>query len=125
MVCQRGQTGKVIYMSLTDNPDNRSKQKKLIIFFISAVIIIAAVLLVIWAQSGYLATTMRLLRTEGTVNIENSKGDDKPAVKNVRFQSGDAINTGSDGLASVGLDNYKIVTLQNDSRAEFRKKRKK
>lgn len=124
MVCQRGQTGKVIYMSLTDNPDNRSKQKKSIIFVISAVIIIAAVILVIWARSGYLATTMRLLRTEGTVNIENSKGDDKPAVKNVRFQSGDAINTGSDGLASVGLDNYKIVTLQNDSRAEFRKKRK-
>jgi hypothetical protein len=71
-----------------------------------------------------LATTMRLLRIEGTVNIEDSKGVTKPVIDNLRFQSGDALITGSDGLASVGLDDAKIVTLQNDSRAEFRKKNK-
>ena len=67
---------------------------------------------------------MRLLKIEGTVNIEDSRGGSKPVLDNIRFQSGDALNTGADGLASVGLDNTKIITLQNDSRAEFTKKKK-
>jgi hypothetical protein len=67
---------------------------------------------------------MRLLHVEGTVNIEDGKGKVKPVFDNVRFQSGDALNTGIDGLASVGLDDTKIVTLQNESRAEFMKKGK-
>ena len=68
---------------------------------------------------------MRLLRVEGTVNIEDSRGGSKSVTNNLRFQSGDALNTGADGLASVGLDDTKIVTLQNDSRAEFLKNGKK
>ena len=64
---------------------------------------------------------MRLLRFEGTVNIEDGKGGSKPVTGNIRFQSGDSLNTGADGIASVGLDDTKIVTLQNDSRAEFQK----
>ena len=88
---------------------------------IVAVIVIAIVL----SRNGYLANTMRLLRVEGSVNIENGDGGTKPVIDNIRFQSGDALNTGADGLASVGLDDSKIVTLQNDSRAEFTKSGKR
>ena len=55
------------------------------------------------------------------LSIEDSRGGSKAVSNNMRFQSGDALNTGNDGLASVGLDDTKIVTLQNDSRAEFLK----
>lgn len=97
-----------------------------IILSSTVLIVIAAIVVLCYMffGGGYYATTMRLLRVEGTVNIEDSKGESKPVVNNTRFQTGDALNTGSDGLASVGLDDTKIVTLQNDSRAEFIKKRK-
>ena len=112
-------------MSITDKFKNLTREKKIIIA-VSATVVVAAVVVVcvILSRNYYLASTMRLLRVEGTVNIEDSKGGSKPVATNLRFQSGDALNTGDDGLASVGLDDHKIITLQNDSRAEFQKKSK-
>ena len=91
---------------------------------VAVAIIVAVVAVIVFSRNDYSATTMRLLRVEGTVSIEDSKGGVKPVIDNIRFQSGDALNTGSDGLASVGLDDTKIITLQNDSRAEFTKQGK-
>ena len=97
-----------------------------IIYSVVALGIVAAIVIaIVLSRNGYLANTMRLLRVEGTVNIENGDGGTKPVIDNIRFQSGDALNTGADGLASVGLDDSKIVTLQNDSRAEFTKSGKR
>lgn len=108
-------------MTLINNFKNLSNQKKIIISVAAVAVIAVAVVCIVLGRNNYLATTMRLLRVEGTVNIEDSKGGTKPVLDNIRFQSGDALSTGADGLASVGLDDTKIVTLQNDSRAEFRK----
>ena len=113
-------------MSVIDKIKGLTKKQKIISVSVIAVVIIAAIVVcvLLFGKKGYVATTMRLLRVEGTVNIEDSKGNSKPVIDNIRFQSGDALNTGVDGLASVGLDDAKIVTLQNDSRAEFKKKNK-
>ena len=103
----------------------RLSKKSLV--FISVLVVFAAAVTTVFAliyQKGYHATSMRLLRVEGTVNIETANGGTKPVIDNIRFQSGDALNTGADGLASVGLDDTKIITLQNDSRAEFTKQGK-
>ncbi|MBE7069980.1 MAG: hypothetical protein E7386_05720 [Ruminococcaceae bacterium] len=109
---------------MTENSKTYSKKKIIIIVAASVLVLAAAVVAVVFARQGYLANTMRLLKVEGTVNIEDSKGESKPVINNIRFQSGDALNTGEDGLASVGLDASKIVTLNNNSRAEFSKKGK-
>ena len=112
-------------MSIIDRIRYLSKKEKIIIASVSAVIVIAVIaVIVVIANNRYLATTMRLLRVEGTVNIEDSTGSTKPVIDNIRFQSGDALSTGADGLASVGLDDTKIVTLENDSRVEFVKQGK-
>ena len=113
-------------MSLIGKIKGLSKGKKVLLSVIIAAIAAAIVLVcILISNNNYLATTMRLLRIEGTVNIEDTNGASKPVLDNIRFQSGDALNTGSDGLASVGLDDTKIVTLQSNSRAEFRKAQKK
>ena len=97
-----------------------------IIYSVVALGIVAAIVIaIVLSRNGYLANTMRLLRVEGTVNIENGDGGTKPVIDNIRFQSGDALNTGADRLAFVGLGESKIVTLQNDSRAEFTKSGKR
>lgn len=109
---------------MTDNEKPISKKKIIIIAVAAALAVAGVVAGIVFARKGYLAKTMRLLKVEGTVNIEDAKGNSKPVVSNIRFQSGDALNTGEDGLASVGLDDVKIVTLNHDSRAEFSKKGK-
>ena len=82
------------------------KKKAIIAGIIALAIIIPVVIICI--SSNYTATTMRLLRVQGTVTLETSTGN-KPLKNNMRFQSGDALSTGEDGMASIGLDNDKLL----------------
>ena len=110
-------------MSVFDKIAKLSLKMKVIISVAVVAVIAAVIVCIVMMNQGYLATTMRLLRVEGTVNIEDSNGGSKPVIDNIRFQSGDALNTGDNGLASVGLDDTKIITLQNNSRSELTKNR--
>ena len=69
----------------------------------------------------YTATTMRLLDYEGTVEIERPEGTSPADMKNIRMESGEAIITGDGSRASIGLDDSKVITLDENSRAEFTK----
>lgn len=111
-------------MSLIDKVNSLSKKTKIFIAAATLVVVAGIVAVIVLSGNKYTATTMRLLRVEGTVNIENSAGEIKPVMNNIRFQSGDALSTGYDGLASVGLDETKIVTLESNSRVEFTKSAK-
>ena len=101
-----------------------STKKKAIIIGVFAFIVLAVVL-TLCLTSGYKATTMRLLRMQGTVTLVTSSGSTKEPKGNMRFSSGDSLATGEDGLATIALDDDKIITLQSNSRAEFSKSRKK
>ena len=65
------------------------------------------------------ASSMRLLSYEGAVDIADSSGKAKTLMKNVRFASGDVLSTGTDGLASVGLDSSKVLTVDHSSKVGF------
>ncbi|MBO4425592.1 MAG: InlB B-repeat-containing protein [Clostridiales bacterium] len=109
-------------MSIIDSLKAWPKAKKITVAVIAGVVVAAVgVTAFLIHRNNILATTMRLLKVEGTVNIEDSSGNVKPVIDNIRFQSGDTLRTGADGLASIGLDDTKIVTLQNDSSAQFLK----
>ena len=87
----------------------------------AAVVIVASVIIWLFSGNGPIrATTMKLLRMEGTVTLEEN-GEKKTVKENLRFKSGDAISTEVKSLVSVGLDDTKIVTLDEESRAEFEK----
>ena len=111
-------------MSLIDKVNSLSKKTKIFIAAAALVVVAGIVAVIVLSGNKYTATTMRLLRVEGMVNIENSAGEIKPVMNNIRFQSGDALSTGYDGLASIGLDETKIVTLESNSRVEFTKNAK-
>ena len=110
-------------MSIVEKFKALPKKNKIIISSVTAAVIVALIVVGVLLGRGYYATTMRLLKIEGTVNIEDADGNSKPVIDNIRFSSGEALSTGSDGLASVGLDDTKIVTLESDSRVEFTKAR--
>ena len=105
-------------------PKNLTFGMKLLYGLLAVSIVIAIVCAIIFGRSTYLAKTMKLVRAEGTVKIEQEGGKLKPIRKNARFESGEALITGAGSLASVSRDDTKIVTLQADSRAEFTKMNK-
>ena len=95
----------------------RNSGKRLI-----SVLTALALLLFLCGSAGaenYSASTMRLLHYEGTVEIEDAGGAPRFVMENVRFSSGEAMRTGEASVASVGLDESKIVTLDEKSRVEF------
>ncbi|MBP8969599.1 MAG: FecR domain-containing protein [Lachnospiraceae bacterium] len=99
--------------------NNSGFSKKQIITISAIVLVLLAVLITALVyRSKIRATTMRLLRIEGTVTMEEN-GRMKDIRENARLKSGNAIDTSVQSLASIGLDDYKVVTLDEVSRAEF------
>ncbi|SDA49031.1 FecR family protein [Lachnospiraceae bacterium G11] len=97
-----------------------SKKQLIIIGAVAAAVVIGVVLFIVLNNNSLKATTMKLLRMEGTVTLEEN-GETKTVKENLRFKSGDAVSTEAKSLVSVGLDDTKIVTLDEESRAEFQK----
>ena len=103
-----------------------NKKKTLIIVGIVALAaIVGVVIFLLMGKNGKLsATTMRLLRIEGTVTLE-SAGVKKEIINNLKLNSGDVLTTEEASLAGISLDDYKAVTLQEMSAAEFMQDGKK
>ncbi|MBR6452667.1 MAG: FecR domain-containing protein, partial [Lachnospiraceae bacterium] len=106
--------------------DQEKKKKRRIIIAVTAVLLalIAAVVIFFVFKDQIRATTMRILRIEGIVNLEED-GLEKTISENLRLKSGNALGTAEQSLVSIGLDETKIVTLDELSRAEFEQKGKK
>ena len=71
-------------------------------------------------RSRNLANTMRLIRKEGFVFLEENN-ELKTVTNNMRFQSGDVLTTGKQSLASISLDDTKIITMEEESTVDFTK----
>ena len=97
----------------------RKKPLLLIIPLIILLLVSFAVIPASLAEESYDASTMRLLRHGGTVQIYDVSGLPRFLLDNVRFASGEAMETGEDGSASVSLDDSKIVSLDKLSFVEF------
>lgn len=100
------------------NEEAASKKKKIILIIVAAVILLLGIILFFLWRSKITATTMRILRIEGTVTLEDD-GKEKTITNNLRLNSGNALTTALKSLVSIGLDDTKIVTLDEKSRAEF------
>lgn len=100
------------------NEETASKKKKIILIIVAAVILLLGIILFFLWRSKITATTMRILRIEGTVTLEDD-GKEKTITNNLRLNSGNALTTALKSLVSIGLDDTKIVTLDEKSRAEF------
>ena len=99
------------------------KTKIRLIIITLAVLLTGSLPVQVFAED-YTASTIRLLRHEGTVEITDASGKKRAVLENVRFSSGEAMTTGKESLASVGLDSDKVVTMDEQSRVEFKKKAK-
>ena len=97
-----------------------SKKLLIIASAVLLAVVAAVVFIVIGTNNKLKATTMRLLKMEGTVTLEEN-GVAKTVKENLRFKSGDALSTDVASMVAVGLDDTKVITLDEESRAEFEK----
>ncbi len=72
-------------------------------------------------DNSLLAVIIRLLRLEGTVSLEDASGKVLSLLDGMKLYDGNVLTTGNDGLAELGLDDAKIVTLNTDSKMQFHK----
>lgn len=70
---------------------------------------------------SYTASTMRLLHYEGTVDIQDASGSARAVMADARFDSGETMKTAEESSASVGLDDGRIVTLDEKTGVAFEK----
>ena len=91
------------------------------LFSLPFVLVFTLFLAVTVLAETYTATTMRLLRYEGTVEIVDSSGKSGLVMENIRLNSGESLHTGAASSASVGLDSTKIVTLDENTKVDFTK----
>ena len=94
------------------------KNKQIRHLIIALMALVLALCQAAFAES-YDAGTMRLLHYEGAVEILDASGEPRFIMENVRFDSGETLVTGEDGIAAVSLDTDRIVTLDANSRAIF------
>lgn len=98
--------------------DNGKKKKIIIICVVAVFILLTALILFLYNRSKISATTMRILRIEGEVTLTDN-GKDKTIKENLRLNSGNSLSTAVKSLVSIGLDEVKIITLDQLSRAIF------
>ena len=110
----------VFLMDLSERIKRMPKDVKITVIAIFSILIIATIVIsVVFVTSRYNASSMRGIKVEGAVSVEDSNGNVKSVSKNTKFQSGDSLETGSNGIATVGLDSDKNVTMEPNSRADF------
>lgn len=98
--------------------EGKKKKKRIVMIIAGALLLVAAIIIFFIWRSKITATTMRILRLEGEVTLEDN-GSPKQVKENLRLKSGNALTTALESLVSIGLDDTKIVTLNEKSRAEF------
>lgn len=99
--------------------DEKKKGSILKIVIPVLILLAAAAGIALWLSGRYLASTMRLERLEGTVQLEDESGREQELVSRMRFKSGNALRTEGRSLVGVSLDSSKLVTLDENSRADF------
>ena len=107
--------------------DKKKINKKVLIGCIAGVVLtMSAIIAIIFAVKNLRsATTMRLMRFTGTVTLTGPSGNNLEPSADKRLTNGNTLGTQTESQAWVLLDEDRVVTLMQESRASFTQKGKK
>ncbi|MBQ1721193.1 MAG: FecR domain-containing protein, partial [Lachnospiraceae bacterium] len=102
--------------------EKKLSTKAIVGIVVGVLAILAVILVVILMNKNKLtAMVMRLIRQEGEVALLDASGQDVVIMDNMKLYSGNALQTGSDGLVDLSLDDTKYLTIENQSQVVFEK----
>lgn len=104
----------------------KSKKKLLLVLLpVLAVCVIVGVVIGVATNNGDVtAVMMRLQRLVGTVNLYDENGKEQSVKEQMRLSSGQSITTGDESLIMLSLDETKLITMEENSKAEVHAKGK-
>lgn len=70
------------------------------------------------------AADMRLVKTDGTVRVDNSQGNSIKVTKNLSLYSGYELTTRTESYGWITLDNTKLAKMDESSNVAIRRKKK-
>ena len=104
--------------------NDRKKKKIIAIILVIALIFAAVIAFLIW-NNAITAVTMRIQRLVGTVNLYNENGSEQSLREKMRLGAGQTVTTAGESLIMVSLDDTKLMTMEEASKAEIRTRDKK
>ena len=119
------ETGLRLKNNRYDLPSSKKNSpKKFGVMGCIGIVLIVALILVFFETNSVSATTMRIIGYNGTVTLEE-KGKPRTVREQMRLNSGNELATEEKSSVTIGLDDTKIVILEELSRASFSQKRRK
>ena len=104
------------------------KIKPQIIIACAAVAVVAigvAAFFIIRHNSNLLANTVRFLRMQGEVTLLDGKDKEVSIQESMRLSDGNKVITATASFAALGLDDFKIVSLDESTKTGINRKGKK
>ena len=101
--------------------DNMKKK----VFRINLFLLLILVMLLSASCGKNRATTMKLIKTDGEVGVENEKGKSVDLIDNLGLYSGYGIDTQSKSFAWIDLDDTKLTKMDEKSDVDIKKDGKK
>lgn len=109
----------------SDNKENDKKKKKRIIIAIVSALLIALLIVGLFIyRDQFMAITMRIQRLVGTVNLYN-EGHEQELREKMRLGAGQTVETAGESLIMVSLDDTKLMTMEESSKADIKARGKK
>lgn len=96
------------------------RKYRLSVFFL----LLAALLLSACSLRKYIAATMRLVKTEGTVQVDNARGESVEIMENLGLYSGYGVTTQAASYGWINLDETKLAKMDASSQVGILKRGK-
>lgn len=101
------------------------KQEHIFCKAVSSLLIAAALLACTSCGKENEAATMKLIKAEGAVSVDDAKGKSLKPIENMGLHSGYGVGTQTESYAWINLDDVKLAKLDQDSRVAIEKEGKK
>ena len=99
--------------------------KKRILLFTAVPVLIVLALVVVFLMNRGKASSMHLVRTQGTVSVQDGEGEETPIRENLSLYDGHNVNTQTQSYAWIDLDKVKLTKMDESSDVTVHKNGKK
>jgi len=105
----------------------KENSKKLLVMICGVAFIVATVIIicVVLSKGRVMAATMRLVAYEGEISLTGESEKELSVTENAKLYSGNVLSTKIASKGHISLDDTKLVTLEELSRADFEQEGKK
>ena len=120
------ETGEILdnLVSADSKVSDKKKKKRIIIAIVSALLVALLSVGLFIYKDQFMAVTMRIQRLVGTVNLYN-EGKEQDLREKMKLGAGQTVETAGESLIMVSLDDTKLMTMEESSKADIKARGKK